>query len=89
MAFDKGQPGAVFHAVGEEGVPQRAIAETIGANLGLPARGIPADEAGDYFGWLQMFAGMDNVASSAITRQTLGWQPAGPGLIEDMARATL
>lgn len=89
LALEKGEPGSVFHAVAEEGVDVKAIAQTIGEKLGIPARGLSPDEAPAYFGWLAMFAQMDNVSSSAITRETLGWTPVGPGLIEDMRAADL
>ncbi len=84
LALEKGEPGAVFHAVGEEGVAVKDIAETIGAKLGIPARALSPAEAPDYFGWMAMFAAMDNPSSSAITQAKLGWQPTGIGLLEDM-----
>ena len=84
LALEKGKAGAVFHAVDEEHVPMRAMAEAIGERLGLPARGLGPDEIGDYFGPFAMFAGMDNHASSAITRETLGWTPTGRGMLDDL-----
>lgn len=84
LALDRHEPGARWHAVAEAGVPVRAIAEVIGMGLGVPVRSIPADEAANHFGWLGAFAGMDLPASSALTRDRLGWMPAGPGLIEDL-----
>jgi nucleoside-diphosphate-sugar epimerase len=84
LALEKGQAGRNYHAVAEEGVRMRDIAETIGRGLGVPVKSITAEEAGDYFGWFAMFAGMDNPASSAITRKELGWNPVGPTLIHDM-----
>ncbi len=86
LALDRHEAGARYHAVAEEGVPAREIAETIGAGLGVPARSISPEQAADYFGWLAMFAGLDLPASSKWTREQLGWQPTGPGLIADLER---
>jgi nucleoside-diphosphate-sugar epimerase len=84
LALEKGMAGRHYHAVGEEGVAMRLIAETIGRGLGIPVKSITPEQAPEYFGWFAMFAGMDNRASSAITRKELGWEPVGPGLIHDM-----
>jgi len=84
LALDGHEAGARYHAVDEEGVAMRPISEAIGAGLGLPVRSITPEEAPAHFGWLAMFAGFDMPASSAWTRQRLGWQPTGPGLIEDL-----
>jgi len=84
LALDKGQKNARYNAVAEEGVTAREIAETLGAGLGLPAVSVPPEEAASHFGWMGMFAGLDMVASSAWTRQALGWTPKGPGLIADL-----
>src|SRR5271165_587927 len=84
LALEKATAGARWHAVGEEGVAMRDIAEAIGRRLKLPVKSIAPEEAGDYFGWMGMFAGRDMPASSALTRKALGWQPTGPGLIADL-----
>ena len=84
MAFDQGGPGARFHAVAEEGIPMRDIAEVLGKGLDLPVVSIGADEVADHFGWFAGFAGLDMPASSARTRAALSWTPTGPGLIEDL-----
>ncbi len=84
LALDKHEPGARWNAVAEEGVPVREIAEVIGAGLGVPVKSLSADEASEHFGWLAPFAGMNLPASSAITREQLGWYPKGPGMIEDL-----
>ena len=84
LALEKGEAGAVFHAVAEEHVPMRAMAEAIGERLGLPTRGLAADEIADYFGAFAMFAGMDNYASSAITRKALDWMPEGRSMLDDL-----
>jgi nucleoside-diphosphate-sugar epimerase len=88
LALEKGQPDARYHAVAEEGVPVRDIAETIGRRFQLPAQSIAPENAMEHFGWLGAFAGRDARASSEITRKALGWKPTGPGLLEDLARWT-
>jgi nucleoside-diphosphate-sugar epimerase len=84
LALDKGERGARYHGVAEEGVAARTIVEAFAAGLGMPARSISAEEAPAYFGWLGMLAGLDMPASSAKTRARLGWEPTGPSLIEDL-----
>jgi hypothetical protein len=65
-------------------VPLRQIAEVIGRQLDLPVTSISPDEAAEHFGWIAMVLGMDGRASSAQTRQLLGWRPTHPSLIEDL-----
>jgi len=89
LAIEKAELGAKYHAVAEEGVPMRAIAEAIGHRLKLPVKAIAPQEAQAFFGWLAMFAGFDMPASSAQTRRKLGWEPVGPGLIADLERLPL
>ncbi len=84
LAIEKAEPNAKYHAVAEEGVPMRAIAEAIGRRLKLPVKSISPAEAQGFFGWLAMFAATDLPASSAQTRRKLGWEPTGPGLIADL-----
>jgi nucleoside-diphosphate-sugar epimerase len=84
LAVEKAEPGAKYHAVAEEGVSARDIAEAVGRRLKMPVKSIAADEAQAHFGWLAHFAALDLPASSARTRKTLGWQPKGPGLIADL-----
>jgi len=86
LAIEKAEPGARYHAVAEEGVSLRDIAQTVGRRLRLPVRSIAADDADAFFGWLARFVTHDLPASSARTRLELGWQPAGPGLIADLER---
>jgi nucleoside-diphosphate-sugar epimerase len=88
LALEKNERGAKYHAVGEEGVPMRDIAETIGRGLKVPVKSMSAEEAKTHFGWLAMFAGLDLLASSALTQKRLSWHPAGPGLLEDLDRAS-
>jgi nucleoside-diphosphate-sugar epimerase len=84
LAIEKAEPNAKYHAVAEEGVQTRDIAEAIGERLKLPVKSIALEEAQAFFGWLSMFAAHDMPASSAQTREKLGWQPTGPGLIVDL-----
>ena len=84
LALEKHEAGAKYHAVAEEGVAMRDIAETIGRGLKLPVVSLSPEKAAAHFGWLAMFAGLDMPASSALTRQRLGWRPTGPGLIADL-----
>jgi nucleoside-diphosphate-sugar epimerase len=84
LAIDKGELGARYHAVAEEGITARAIAEVIGAGLNLPVVSLSPEEAAGHFGWFAMFAGLDMPASSAHTRATLGWEPKGPDLLTDL-----
>jgi len=81
LALEKREPGSRYNAVAEEGVLMREIAEVIGRGLKVPVVSLSQEEAQAHFGWLAMFAGFDMPASSAQTRQRLGWHPTGPGLI--------
>lgn len=84
LALEKAEPGAIYHAVAEEGVPLRDIAEAISRRLGLPVASIAKEEAPTHFGWLAAFAGHDAPASSERTQRKLGWLPVGPGLLADL-----
>jgi nucleoside-diphosphate-sugar epimerase len=84
LVLERAPAGSRFHGVAEEGIPMRAIAETIGQGLGVPARSIPASHAAAHFDWMAMFAGIDNPSSSALTRDSLGWKPDHPGLLVDL-----
>ena len=84
LALEKAPAGSRLHAVADEGVPIRAIAEVIGRHLDVPVASVPAGEASGHFGFLAGFLAADNPASSTLTRELLGWQPAHPGLIEDL-----
>ena len=84
LALEKAPAGSPLHAVADEGVPIRAIAEVIGRHLDVPVVSVPADEASEHFGWLAGFLAADNPVSSTLTRELLGWQPTHPGLIEDL-----
>jgi nucleoside-diphosphate-sugar epimerase len=84
LALEKREAGARYHAVAEEGVSVRHIAEVIGRGLRVPVVAMSQEQAAGHFGWLAAFAGLDLPASSAQTRQRLGWHPTGPGLIADL-----
>jgi nucleoside-diphosphate-sugar epimerase len=84
LAFEKAEPGAIYHAVDEEGVSMKEIAEALGRGFNVPAVSIKPEEAEAHFGWLSLFAGFDMPSSSAITQRKLNWKPTGPGLIADL-----
>ena len=86
LALEKQEAGSRYHAVAEEGVPARDIAEVIGRGLKVPAVSLSPEEAPAHFGWLSMFVGLDMPASSAQTQERLGWHPTGPVLIADLER---
>jgi nucleoside-diphosphate-sugar epimerase len=88
LALEKHESGNRYHAVAEEGIAMRQIAEAIADRLGISAVSLSADEAADYFGWLAPFAALDMPASSRWTREQLGWNPTGPGLIADLTTRT-
>jgi nucleoside-diphosphate-sugar epimerase len=73
-----------LHAIAEQGVPTRDIAEAIGRGLGVPVVSIPSAQAGEHFGWLGQFWALDSRASNDLTRELLGWQPTHVGLIADL-----
>lgn len=84
LALEKDKGDVRYHAVAEEGVPARTIAETIGRGLAVPVVSITPEQAAGHFGWLAHFVAWDVPASSAWTRAELGWSPTGPGLIADL-----
>jgi nucleoside-diphosphate-sugar epimerase len=86
LALEKREAGSRYHAVAEEGVTVREIAEVLGRGLKVPVVSMSPEEASVHFGWLGMFAGLDLPASSALTQKRLGWRPTGPGLISDLNR---
>jgi len=84
LALEKGRAGARYHAVAEEGIALRDIAEVIGAGLKLPVESITPEEAREYFGSMAHLASIDLAASGTLTRQQLGWNPTGPDLLNDL-----
>lgn len=84
MRRGTGPAGLRLHATDEEGVPFRDIAEAIGRRLKLPAVSIAPEDADDHFAFLGRLVAIDNPASSALTRDRLGWKPERPSLIPDI-----
>jgi nucleoside-diphosphate-sugar epimerase len=84
LALEQGVERGPYHAVDDEGVPFKAIAEVIGRRLGVPVVSKTSEEAAGHFGWFAGFAGMDIPSSSARTRSVLGWKPEQPGLLADL-----
>ena len=87
LALEKAVAGARYNAVGEEGVPLKEIAESIGRGLKIPVVSVSPEKVAGHFGWLTMVAGVDMPASSALTQQRLGWKPTHVGLIADLDEA--
>ncbi len=87
LAIEFGATGETYHAVAEEGVPFRKIAQAIATGLGAPCESVPEEKAEEHFTWFAPFAALDQPASSVRTRERLGWTPTGPELLEDIAEA--
>ncbi|WP_295700892.1 SDR family oxidoreductase [Lapillicoccus sp.] len=85
LGVDGAEAGQVLHAIAEEGVPTRSIAEAIGRGLGVPVGPIAPADAMAHFGWLGGLFGLDVVSSSALTQKALGWTPSGPTLLDDLS----
>jgi nucleoside-diphosphate-sugar epimerase len=85
LALERGEPGAAYHAVGDEGVATRDIAGAIGERLNLPVKAVAPDSAVAHFGWLGMFISVDMPATSHVTQDKLGWTPTHTGLLADIA----
>jgi nucleoside-diphosphate-sugar epimerase len=88
LALEKGTAGPRYHGVADEGIPMREIAQVIGRHLSLPVVSRSPEEATEHFSWMARFVGMDIPASSALTQEWLGWEPAQPGLIADMEQGS-
>jgi nucleoside-diphosphate-sugar epimerase len=84
LGLEDASPRAILHAMGEEGIPTREIAQAIGRSLGIPSRSITPDDVMAHFGWIGMFFSFDIPTSSALTRARYGWAPTRPGLIEEL-----
>jgi nucleoside-diphosphate-sugar epimerase len=84
LALERAPAGSRLHAVGEEGIPVRQIAETIGRHLGVPTASIPTEQAEAHFGWLAPSITLDNPTCSARTQRLLDWKPTHTGLIADL-----
>lgn len=87
LAIERAERGARYHAVGEEGISAKAIAEALGRGMKLPVAAIAPDQAAEHFGWMGGFVNLDFPASSAITQEKLGWTPTGPTLLADLEAA--
>lgn len=85
LAFERAQPGAVVHAVGEEGIATRDIAAAIGRHFGVPTESVGPEVAQEHFGWLAALLGLDIPASSQLTRERFDWAPTHQGLLEDIS----
>ena len=88
LALEAASKGTRWHGVAEEGIALRDIAGVIGRRLNIPVVSKSPDEAADHFEWLAPFVTIDCPASSALTREGLGWQPKEPGLIADLKNGT-
>ncbi|HEY0870029.1 MAG TPA: 3-beta hydroxysteroid dehydrogenase, partial [Acidothermaceae bacterium] len=84
LAVEKAPAGSTLHAIADEGVPFRDIADVIGRHLNIPVVRVAPENAGQHFSWLGGFVAIDSPASSALTRELLGWQPTQLGLIDDL-----
>ncbi|MFI9270821.1 SDR family oxidoreductase [Kitasatospora sp. NPDC052896] len=84
LALEQAPAGSVLHAIADQGVPIRSIAEVIGRHLGLPVAAVPAERADEHFTWLARLLAADSPASSTLTRELLSWQPVQPGLVDDL-----
>ncbi|WP_133646315.1 SDR family oxidoreductase [Paraburkholderia flava] len=87
LALEHGVAGARYHAVAEESIPFRDIAEAIGHHLDVPLVPLLAEDAARHFGWLAPFVSADNPVSSQATREQLCWEPQHPQLMTDLAAA--
>ena len=85
LALEGAPAGFSAHAVAEQGIATRAIAEAIGKGLGVPVISIPESDAGDHFGWMGLFFGADATSLNTITRELLKWTPTHQGLLEDLS----
>jgi nucleoside-diphosphate-sugar epimerase len=84
LAVERAPAGSTLHAVADQGVPIRDIADVIGRHLNLPVVSIAPEDAGEHFTWLAHFLAADSPASSVLTQELLDWQPVQPGLIDDL-----
>jgi nucleoside-diphosphate-sugar epimerase len=86
LAVEAAPAGSVLHAVGDEGVPFREIAEAMGRHLDIPTASVDPSDAVSHFSHLGHFVALDTPATAAVTRELLAWEPTGPTLLEDLAQ---
>jgi nucleoside-diphosphate-sugar epimerase len=86
LALENAPAGSVLHAIDDEGVPSRTIADVIGRHLQVPVVAIDPSDAANHFGWIATFFGSDVPASSHVTRELLDWHPTHPRLIDDLEK---
>ncbi|NBH09619.1 3-beta hydroxysteroid dehydrogenase, partial [Amycolatopsis sp. SID8362] len=84
LGLEGAPAGTKLHAVAEEAVTAREIAEAVGRTLDVPAVSLAPEKVAEHFGFVGRFFALDMTASSARTRELLGWTPSGPGLVEDI-----
>jgi nucleoside-diphosphate-sugar epimerase len=84
LALEKAPAGSVVHAVADQAVPTRTIAEVIGRHVGVPVVSVAPEDASEHFGWLGLMLALDGSASSARTRELLAWRPTEPALVDDL-----
>jgi nucleoside-diphosphate-sugar epimerase len=84
LAVESAPGGSVLHAVAEEGVPFREIAEAMGRHLDIPVKSVAPQDAPEHFGFLARFVALDSPVTATITREVLGWEPTGPSLLQDL-----
>jgi nucleoside-diphosphate-sugar epimerase len=84
LAVEAAPAGSVLHAVGDEGVAFREIAEAMGSQLGVPTASVTPADAPEHFSFLGHFVGMDSPATATITQELLAWEPTGPSLLDDL-----
>jgi nucleoside-diphosphate-sugar epimerase len=84
LAVEGAPAGSVLHAVADEGVPFREIAEAMGRHLDIPTKSVASEDAPEHFGFMAPFVGLDSTVTATITRGLLGWEPTGPSLLEDL-----
>jgi nucleoside-diphosphate-sugar epimerase len=84
LAIERAEPASRLHAVAEEGIAMREIAEAIGAGLGVPVRSLAPEEAAAHFGFFALFVSIDNPTTSTLTQAALDWRPREPGLLEGL-----
>ena len=87
LILERPEAGVRYHAVAEEGVAMRVIADTIGRVLGVPVKSLEAEASGAHFGPLSIFVSQEMAASSAVTKEKTGWHPTGPTVVADLERA--